>query len=141
MEPEPGSLAEYFDHWYADMTVSPVKDEIQQRHLGLPAPCLGQVQQPVRVPGVATAQAVHAEGQPALGGALFHLPLRVVRLRRAHPVLAGQHVHRGCGHPRRRGGIQLERPVGDRHVAAVGEPRQRLLELPLPEVAPRAHHV
>jgi len=34
--PEPGSLAEYFDHWYADMTVSPVKDEIQQRHLGLP---------------------------------------------------------------------------------------------------------
>jgi SAM-dependent methyltransferase len=33
---EPGSRAEYFDHWYADMTVSPVKDEIQQRHLGLP---------------------------------------------------------------------------------------------------------
>ena len=36
MEPEPGSLAEYFDGWYADMTGSPVKDEIQQRHLGLP---------------------------------------------------------------------------------------------------------
>jgi SAM-dependent methyltransferase len=36
MEPEPSSVAEYFDHWYADMTVSPVKDEIQQRHLGLP---------------------------------------------------------------------------------------------------------
>jgi SAM-dependent methyltransferase len=34
--PEPGSLADNFDHWYADMTVSPVKDEIQQRHLGLP---------------------------------------------------------------------------------------------------------
>jgi SAM-dependent methyltransferase len=29
-------MAEYFDHWYADMTVSPVKDEIHQRHLGLP---------------------------------------------------------------------------------------------------------
>ena len=29
-------MAEYFDHWYADMSVSPVKDEIQQRHLGLP---------------------------------------------------------------------------------------------------------
>lgn len=29
-------MAEYFDHWYADMTVSPVKDEIQQRHLSLP---------------------------------------------------------------------------------------------------------
>ena len=29
-------MAEHFDHWYADMTVSPVKDEIQQRHLGLP---------------------------------------------------------------------------------------------------------
>ena len=36
MKPEPGSLAEYFDGWYADMTGSPVKDEIQQRHLGLP---------------------------------------------------------------------------------------------------------
>jgi len=36
VEPGPGSLAEYFDSWYADMTGSPVKDEIQQRHLGLP---------------------------------------------------------------------------------------------------------
>ena len=36
VNPEPGSLAEYFDGWYADMTGSPVKDEIQQRHLGLP---------------------------------------------------------------------------------------------------------
>src|SRR5262249_19320276 len=36
MAPGPGPLAEYFDGWYADMTVSPVKDEIQQRHLGLP---------------------------------------------------------------------------------------------------------
>lgn len=36
MEPQPGSLAEYFDGWYADMVASPVKDEIQQRHLGLP---------------------------------------------------------------------------------------------------------
>ena len=36
MEHEPGSLAEYFDGWYADMTGSPVMDEIQQRHLGLP---------------------------------------------------------------------------------------------------------
>jgi len=36
VEPGPGSLAEYFDSWYADMTGSPVKDEIQQRYLGLP---------------------------------------------------------------------------------------------------------
>jgi hypothetical protein len=36
MDPEPGSLAEYFNSWYADMTGSPVKDQIQQRHLGLP---------------------------------------------------------------------------------------------------------
>src|SRR5207245_770843 len=36
VEPGPGSLAEYFDGWYADMTGSPVKDEIQRRHLGLP---------------------------------------------------------------------------------------------------------
>ncbi len=36
MQPEPGSLAEYFDGWYADMTSAPAKDQIQQRHLGLP---------------------------------------------------------------------------------------------------------
>jgi SAM-dependent methyltransferase len=36
MEPDPGPLAEDFDGWYADMTASPVRDEIQQRHLGLP---------------------------------------------------------------------------------------------------------
>jgi len=36
MEPQPGSLARYFDGWYADMTGSPVKDRIKQRHLGLP---------------------------------------------------------------------------------------------------------
>ena len=35
MKPEPGSAA-YFDNWYADMTTSPLQDEIQQRHLGLP---------------------------------------------------------------------------------------------------------
>src|SRR5215470_956890 len=36
MDSRPGSLPEYFDGWYADMITSPVKDEIQQRHLGLP---------------------------------------------------------------------------------------------------------
>jgi SAM-dependent methyltransferase len=36
MEPQPGSLAKYFDGWYAEMTGSPGVDEIQQRHLGLP---------------------------------------------------------------------------------------------------------
>ena len=36
MEPKPGSLARYFDGWYADMTGSQAKDQIQQRHLGLP---------------------------------------------------------------------------------------------------------
>ena len=30
------SLAAYFDGWYADMAGSPEKDEIVQRHLGLP---------------------------------------------------------------------------------------------------------
>jgi SAM-dependent methyltransferase len=35
--PDPVPLsAEYFDGWYADMAVSTAKDEIQQRHLGLP---------------------------------------------------------------------------------------------------------
>lgn len=32
----PWPSAEEFDGWYADMTGSPVKDEIQQRYLGLP---------------------------------------------------------------------------------------------------------
>lgn len=36
METPAPRTAEYFDRWYADMTRSPVKDEIQQRHLGLP---------------------------------------------------------------------------------------------------------
>lgn len=29
-------LADYFDQWYEDMAGTPVKDEIEQRHLGLP---------------------------------------------------------------------------------------------------------
>lgn len=36
MDGAPQSLAEYFDGWYADMAASSVKDEIAQRHLGLP---------------------------------------------------------------------------------------------------------
>jgi SAM-dependent methyltransferase len=32
----PPLSAEYFDGWYADMARSPVRDEILQRHLGLP---------------------------------------------------------------------------------------------------------
>jgi len=36
METEPWPSATYFDGWYADMAGSPVKDEIMQRHLGLP---------------------------------------------------------------------------------------------------------
>lgn len=35
METEPGSLAQYFDGWYANLAESPV-NEIQNRHLGLP---------------------------------------------------------------------------------------------------------
>jgi SAM-dependent methyltransferase len=37
METRPPRTAAYFDGWYADMVGSPVKDEIMQRHLGLPA--------------------------------------------------------------------------------------------------------
>jgi SAM-dependent methyltransferase len=33
---QPPPSAEYFDGWYADMLATPVKDEIEQRHLGLP---------------------------------------------------------------------------------------------------------
>ena len=36
VEPQPEPLAQYFDGWYADMVQTPVKDEIEQRHLGLP---------------------------------------------------------------------------------------------------------
>ena len=36
METPASSLSQYFDGWYADMAGSPVKDEIEQRHLGLP---------------------------------------------------------------------------------------------------------
>lgn len=37
MEAPTQSSAERFDRWYADMVGSPVKDEIQQRQLGLPS--------------------------------------------------------------------------------------------------------
>ncbi|CAN5700895.1 hypothetical protein BH10ACT10_BH10ACT10_02810 [soil metagenome] len=33
---EPTDRAAYFDQWYADMEDAPLKDEIEQRHLGLP---------------------------------------------------------------------------------------------------------
>ena len=36
MATRPPPTAAYFDGWYADMVDSPVKDEIMQRHLGLP---------------------------------------------------------------------------------------------------------
>ena len=36
MVEEHAEWAAYFERWYADMARSPVKDEIQQRHLGLP---------------------------------------------------------------------------------------------------------
>jgi SAM-dependent methyltransferase len=34
---ETSDLARYFDQWYADMEHSPAKDEVEQRHLRLPA--------------------------------------------------------------------------------------------------------
>jgi SAM-dependent methyltransferase len=36
MVPPPRPSVQYFDSWYADMAVSPAKDAIMQRHLGLP---------------------------------------------------------------------------------------------------------
>jgi SAM-dependent methyltransferase len=33
----PDRSSDYFDQWYADMEHSPAKDELEQRHLGLPA--------------------------------------------------------------------------------------------------------
>jgi SAM-dependent methyltransferase len=36
VESSASSRAQYFDNWYADMAGCPVKDEIEQRHLGLP---------------------------------------------------------------------------------------------------------
>ena len=40
MATRPTPTAEYFDGWYANMVGRPVKDEIQRRHLGLPADML-----------------------------------------------------------------------------------------------------
>jgi SAM-dependent methyltransferase len=37
MESSRPERAQYFDNWYAAMPEAPVKDEIKQRHLGLPA--------------------------------------------------------------------------------------------------------
>jgi hypothetical protein len=84
-------MAEYFDHWYADMTVSPVKDEIQQRHLGLPPHLLstsllgwegiGEVVTALRLPGGATLVDL-ACGRGGYGADL--VPRRGAALPRGH---------------------------------------------------------
>lgn len=40
MVSEHGELAAYFEQWYVDMSGASLKDEIEQRHLGLPADLL-----------------------------------------------------------------------------------------------------
>ena len=102
---------------------------------------LGQVQQPVRVTGVAAAQIRHPEGQPVPGRALFHLPLRLAGLLQRHAVLAGQQLHGRRVRPRQGRRVQFEGAVGDLHLAAVRELLQRPLEVPLAQVTPWAHNV
>src|SRR5207249_3721956 len=70
-----------------------------------------------------------------------HLPLGLAGLLQAHPVLAGQRLDRRRGHPGRRRRVQLERAVDDLDLIAVGETLQRLLKVPLAEIAPWAHDV
>ena len=78
------------------------------RQFRLPLAGLGQVQQSVRVAGVAAAQPIHPERQPVRGRALLHLPLRVGGLRDGHAVLAGQQVDGRRADVRRRGQVEFE---------------------------------
>jgi hypothetical protein len=48
---------------------------------------------------------------------------------------------RNRGRVSRRGGIELKRPMNDLHLVAILEPRERLLEAPLADVAPRTDDV
>ena len=96
--------------------------------LRLPTAVRGQVQQPVRVAGVAATQLRHPELQPVGRGALLHLLLCVLRLRGRHAVLAGEHVGRRLGRIRGRARVQLERAVDHLHLVAMLERCQPPLE-------------
>lgn len=64
----PPPSAHYFDGWYADMVGSPVKDDIQRRHLGLPS----RLQSTSTLPWDGIADVVTALRLPA-GGTLLDL--------------------------------------------------------------------
>jgi SAM-dependent methyltransferase len=112
----------YFDHWYADMTSSPVKDEIQQRHLGLPPHLLStsalgwegiaEVVTALRLPGGATLVDL-ACGRGGYG-------LEIASRTGARLVgvdFSAEAVRQATGHARRLGAV-AEFRVGD--LAATG---------------------
>jgi SAM-dependent methyltransferase len=122
VEPGAGSLAEYFDSWYADMAGSPVKDAIQQRHLGLPPHLLSTS----LLGWAGIAEATAALRLPA-GGTLVDLAcgrggygLEIAARTRARLVgvdFSAEAVRQAREHARRRG-VAAEFWVGD--LAATG---------------------
>jgi hypothetical protein len=70
--------------------------------VGLDATGLGEMQQPMRVAGVAAAQPGHPELKSVQGRSLLHLSVRVLRLSHRHPGPGGEHLHRRRGQFRHR---------------------------------------
>ena len=101
----------------------------------------GQVEQPVGVEGVAATDEIEPELQAITGRALGHLLAGLFGLGDRHAVFAGQMLGLGSAALRGRVRVQLEGPVGDRHVARMAEGGNRALKPALADVTPRAHDV
>ena len=118
--------AKYFDGWYADMTGSPVKDEIQQRHLGLPPRLLStsllgwdgiaEVTAALRLPGMGTAGGTLVDLACGRGG--YGLEVAARTGARLVGVDFSAEAVRQAGEHARRLGAEADFRVGD--LAATG---------------------
>jgi hypothetical protein len=109
--------------------------------LRLPVSVFGQVQQAVRVAGIATAQAGHVERQPVPDGALLHLTLGILGLLQGHPVLARQQFDGRGGGIGRGIRVEFEGPVRHLDLVTMRPAGQRLLETALAEIAPWTYDI
>src|SRR3954470_9757960 len=100
-----------------------------------------EVDEAVRVEGVAAARLGEVVGEAVLGGEGGDLGLPARGLLHRHAVLLGEPLGRLALGDGRRLGVELEAVPEDGDVVAVLEPCERCLEAALADVAPGAHDV